>query len=192
MLLLVTAGQSLGGRLRRVALFAPRGGGYGTGPNDFPVNKTAAAVGIGSDETGPGWRLVVTGPASSVQLTRDELKRMPQHTYDLPIACVEGWSVTATWTGVRLSDLADLVAASDAGTVLVESLQRGGDFSHATLSRRQFRDPRSLLALQVNGAELSLDHGYPARVIVPAAPGVRNTKWLRQVTFDPGSQAEPA
>jgi DMSO/TMAO reductase YedYZ molybdopterin-dependent catalytic subunit len=44
-------------------------------------------------------------------------------------------------------------------------------------------DPDSLLALRVNGADLSLDHGYPARVIVPAAPGVHNTKWVTSLTF---------
>ena len=45
---------------------------------------------------------------------------------------------------------------------------------------RAARSPttRSLLALQVNGADLALDHGYPARIIVPALPGVHNTKWV--------------
>jgi len=45
------------------------------------------------------------------------------------------------------------------------------------------RDPRSLLALRVNGADLSLDHGYPACIIVPANPGVHNTMWVRRLTF---------
>jgi DMSO/TMAO reductase YedYZ molybdopterin-dependent catalytic subunit len=44
-------------------------------------------------------------------------------------------------------------------------------------------DGRSLLALTVNGEDLSPDHGYPARVIVPAAPGVLNTKWVARLTF---------
>ena len=44
-------------------------------------------------------------------------------------------------------------------------------------------NPGSLLALLVNGADLSADHGYPARVIVPGAPGVRNTKWVTRLTF---------
>ena len=39
------------------------------------------------------------------------------------------------------------------------------------------------LALRVNGADLSLDHGYPARIIVPAAPGVHCTKWVGTLTF---------
>ena len=38
-----------------------------------------------------------------------------------------------------------------------------------TLTRTQFGNERALLALKVNGADLSLDHGFPARVIVPGA-----------------------
>ena len=29
----------------------------------------------------------------------------------------------------------------------------------------------------------SFDHGYPARIIVPALPGVHNTKWVRSIEF---------
>jgi len=68
-------------------------------------------------------------------------------------------------------------------TVLVRSLQHGGGFSRAVLSQEQIMDPDSLLALRVNGADLSPDHGYPARVIMPAAPGVHNTKWVASLTF---------
>ena len=52
--------------------------------------------------------------------------------------------------------------------VFVESLQRHGAFRSVVLRDNQVPDPRSLLALRVNGADLSPDHGYPARIIVPA------------------------
>ena len=71
--------------------------------------------------------------------------------------------------------------------MFVESLQQGGAFRSATLSAAQAADPRSLLALKVNGADLSADHGFPARVIVPAAPGVHNTKWVARLTFAEGT-----
>ena len=67
----------------------------------------------------------------------------------------------------------------------VESLQRGGAFRQAWLATNQIADPRSLLALKVNGADLSLDHGFPARVIVPALPGVHCTKWVGSMRFIP-------
>jgi len=37
--------------------------------------------------------------------------------------------------------------------------------------------------MRVNGVDLSPDHGYPARIIVPALPGVHCTKWVRTIEF---------
>ena len=108
---------------------------------------------------------------------------MSQHTARLPIACVEGWSTLQTWTGVRLRDLAALVGVSDPAAAHVRSLERAGLFNQATLQANQVLHGDSLLALRVNGTDLSLDHGYPARVIVPALPGVHCTKWVADITF---------
>jgi DMSO/TMAO reductase YedYZ molybdopterin-dependent catalytic subunit len=188
LMLAVTVGQSLGGPLRRTALLAPHGQDLGAGPNDFQINQTAAQVGIRAEETGPGWRLTLDrarpgGPAP-IRLSRAQLLAMEQHTAHLPIACVEGWSTdNQAWTGVRLRDLARLAGISQPASVLVDSLEKGGAFRHGVLSAGQIMDPDSLLALRVNGADLSLDHGYPARVIVPANPGVHNTKWVATLTF---------
>ncbi|WP_225828722.1 molybdopterin-dependent oxidoreductase [Streptomyces naphthomycinicus] len=187
LLLVTTVGQSIGGALRRTALLAPHGGADpGSGPNGFQINKTAAYAGIDAAETGAeAWRLVVTGRTGTVRLSRAQLLRMPLHSSALPIACVEGWSTADQWwRGVRLRDLAALVGHDgDPPDVFVESLQRHGAFRRAALRANQVADPRSLLALYVNGEDLSPDHGYPARIIVPAAPGVLNTKWVARLTF---------
>ena len=42
-------------------------------------------------------------------------------------------------------------------------------------------DPRTLLALELHGERLDLDHGYPARLIAPNRPGVPQTKWVRRL-----------
>ncbi len=110
---------------------------------------------------------------------------MELHDETLPIACVEGWSTTQTWRGVRLGDLAKLAGAAPADAVHVESLQAKGAFRQATLAASQLHDERALLALQVGGKDLSPDHGYPARIIVPALPGVHCTKWVGRMTFEP-------
>jgi DMSO/TMAO reductase YedYZ molybdopterin-dependent catalytic subunit len=176
------AGQSIGGPVRRLALLAPRGRVWGSAPNDFPVNKTAAIARVGLELTGPTWRLQLAGPSPS-RLSRDELLAMPLHTEELPIACVEGWSTTQRWTGVRLRDLAARAGFRGPVQCHVESLQPQGAFRQTTLSAGQVGDSRSLLALRVNGADLSPDHGYPARIIVPALPGVHCTKWVAALTF---------
>ena len=178
---LMAAGQSIGGPLRPLGLLAPRGQYYGTGPNDFQVNKTATSAGIMSAQTGASWRLELRG-ARTLELSRDDLTRLPLSTQRLPIACVEGWSTTQTWTGVPLRDLGRLVAVEEPGELFVQSLQEAV-LGQTTLNPAQVSDPRSLLALRVNGADLSLDHGFPARIIVPALPGVHNTKWVRRLEF---------
>jgi len=183
-LLAMNLGQTVGGPLRPLALLAPRGRVYGRGPNDFPVNKTAAASGISADAAGPGWRLGLSG-ARSLEFTREELLALPMHTEHLPIACVEGWSTTQAWTGVRLSELAARAAAVPGALLEVESLEERGAFRQVTLDHAQASDPRSLLALKVNGADLSLDHGYPARIVAPAVPGVHCTTWVRSLRFVP-------
>ncbi len=181
-LLIANLGESAGGPLRRIALLAPRGRVWGTGPNDFQVNKTAEFVGVTQLASDPGWRLSVAG-ARTVKLSREQLMAMTQHTYDLPIGCVEGWSTTQRWTGVRLRDLATLVGASPHAILEVHSIQPTGPYTHTAYPASQIQDHRSLVALCVNGVDLSLDHGYPARIIIPALPGVHCTKWLGSMRF---------
>ncbi len=179
----LTAGQTIGGFTRKAALLVPRGRSYGDGPNDFQVNRTAAAAKITTADTGAGWRLSVHGGPRVLQWDRQGLLAMAQHTATLPVACVEGWSVTQTWTGVPLGALAALAGVPQPHSAVVRSAERDGPFGHAVLQQNQVLDPDALLALRVNGADLSLDHGFPARVIVPALPGVHCTKWVVSIEF---------
>jgi DMSO/TMAO reductase YedYZ molybdopterin-dependent catalytic subunit len=182
----ITAGQILGGWTRHTALLLPRGRDRGSGPNDFQVNRTAFSAVITPEITGAGWRLTLNGGPSPVVLDRKALEAMPQHVATLPIACVEGWSTTEVWSGVQLRELARLAGVPSPRAARVASLERFGAFNHAALQANQVAHPDSLLALRVNGADLSLDHGYPARIIVPALPGVHNTKWVASISFEAG------
>ncbi len=179
----LTLGQSVGGFTRPSALLLPRGRDSGEGPNGFPINRTSEAAGITAESTGPTWRLVLLGGPQVIELDLAGLRGMAQHSAKLPIACVEGWSTTQVWSGVRLRDLAILAGVPMPKSAHVKSMEGAGAFNQATLQANQVSDPDSLLALRVNGAELSLDHGYPARVIVPALPGVHNTKWVEMIEF---------
>ncbi|OBH98726.1 hypothetical protein A5678_21445 [Mycobacterium sp. E2733] len=186
---IITAGQTLGGYARPAALLLPRGRTPGDGPNDFEINRTAAVAAISAENTGERWRLTMTGGPRPVVLDRAALLAMPQHTAVLPIACVEGWSTTQTWTGVRLADLARLAGVPAPESAHVSSVERSGAFGRATLQGSQVLHPDALLALRVNGVDLSPDHGFPARIIVPALPGVHNTKWVESIAFRGGANA---
>jgi len=177
----LVVGQSIGGPARRTSLFGPRGLSA-TAPHYLPVNRTAASIGLTAQDVGPGYRLTLIG-ARTVTLTQAQLFDLPQQAVELPIACVEGWSVSARWTGVRLADLARLAGMPEPAAARVDSIQQVGPFKSVVLSGGQVGDSRSLLAVTLNGQALPWDHGYPARTITPNAPGVHNTKWVSKITF---------
>jgi DMSO/TMAO reductase YedYZ molybdopterin-dependent catalytic subunit len=178
-----TVGQTMPAA-RRLSALAPRRPDLG--PQRLPVNTPAADAGVSAAAVDAGYRLVLTGPAGRQTFTLAELERMPQHTVNLPITCVEGWSADAQWTGVRLRDLAALVGASAPTTaVVVESLQRGGPYRSSIVDPAHAADPLTLLALRLHGEPLHLDHGYPCRLIAPNRPGVLQTKWVAAITVMP-------
>lgn len=167
--------------LRDVSVFAPISG---DGPQGVPVNKTAEQAGVVESATDADYRLTVSYLGWSMNLTRTDLLALPQHTERLPIACVEGWSASAYWTGVRVRDLLDLIGAPRGLDVAVHSLQERGPFRATTLQGNFADDERTLLALELNGQTLDLDHGHPARIIAPNRPGVLQTKWVAELVVD--------
>lgn len=175
---LLTAGQSVDA-LAPINVFAPRR--MGVGPQGLPVNRTAAQAGVTETAVAPDWALEFITPAGSRAFTLDDLRRMPQADVVLPIACVEGWSQSAAWRGVRLVDLLAQVGAQPTAPLVFTSLQTRGSFARTEMPPEYARDPLTLIALELNGSTLHVDHGYPARVIAPGRPGVMQTKWLRSI-----------
>ena len=178
-IVLLTAGQTFY-PLRRLALLAPRR--PDVGPQGLPINRTALAAGVTAGLTGAAWRLELNGPTGTRSLSHADLAAMSQHRVELPIACVEGWSAQASWTGVRIRDLMRSVGGDDRRAVRVESLERSGGYRVTTLPAAFAADPRTLLATGLKGEALHLDHGYPARLIAPNRPGVLQTKWIHRLT----------
>jgi DMSO/TMAO reductase YedYZ molybdopterin-dependent catalytic subunit len=172
----VTAGQSVPW-LRRLDLLAPRRPDIG--PQGLPVNRTAAAAGTAAVAVAD-WRLHVVGP-TPYTLTLAELSALPQHTALLPISCVEGWSASAHWTGVRVRDLLERAGAQAGARLRVVSLERHGGYATTEMEADYAQDPLTLLALRVNGQVLAPDHGFPARIIAPNRPGVLQTKWVSRL-----------
>ncbi len=174
---LLTVGSTLT-PLRRLSIFAIANDPDEPGPQGIPVNRSARAAGVEESARSEGYRLDVVYGDRTVSLSRDDLLAMEQRTETLPIACVEGWSASGDWTGVRLRDLLDLVEAPAGSEVLATSLEESGPFRRGLLPGNFADDDRTLLALGLDGEELGIDHGYPCRLIAPNRPGVRQTKWV--------------
>ena len=174
---LFTVGQTFA-PLRKFALLAPRR--PDTGPQGFPVNDTAIHAGITRVDLST-YRLKVHGVGVRTQeFSIAELRALGLHEAELPIACVEGWSTSQRWRGVALRDLLDHVGAPNHAAVTLRSIQNS-TYGFSNLTPGVARDPDTLLAMEVNGEELHIDHGFPIRLMAPNTPGERQTKWLNEV-----------
>jgi len=172
---ITSVGQSVPA-LGPLAVLAPRKPNIG--PQGLPVNRTAHDAGVTG--IGPDWRFTVKGP-QELSYTLEALRQLPQSRSELPIACVEGWSQGGRWEGIRVRDLLRLCGAPEGSRVRVVSMEKGGFYATSELPPEFADDPLTLLALRLNGDELALDHGYPARIIAPNRPGVLQTKWVHRL-----------
>jgi DMSO/TMAO reductase YedYZ molybdopterin-dependent catalytic subunit len=153
----------------------------GSSPLGVPVNRTATQARI-DEKLDPGtgdddWTLSVRGPTGRQTVTAAQLRALRQRTVSLPIACVEGWSAEATWEGVRVRDVLELVGGVG-GDVRIVSAEQRGAYAQSVLPRAYADHPSTLLALRLNGSRLTRDHGFPVRLIAPNRPGVLQTKWV--------------
>lgn len=138
-----------------------------------------------------GWELKVTGMVDrELTLTYDDLLGREIVESDITLTCVSnevGGNLlgTARWLGVRLDDLLADAGIDPAATQIVGRSVDGYTCGFPT----QVLDGRdALVAIGMNGEPLPLEHGYPARLIVPGLYGyVSATKWLSEIeltTFD--------
>src|SRR4030088_570474 len=98
----------------------------------------------------------------------------------------------AEWTGVPLGALLERAGLEeDACEIVLEGADRGtpkeepvppGPIAYArSLPRDKAIQRDVLIAYQMNGRDLSPDHGYPVRAIVPGHYGMASVKWLTRI-----------
>ena len=165
-----------------LGFLSPRDLDHPESPQGFPVNSSAARRRVVDSARSADYRLRVTGAVpEELVLDLEEVRGLPMHEAELPIACVEGWSKSARWRGVRVRDLLEVAGAPSGAECRIISLQQRGLYRSSYLNGDFTRDPDTLLALQINGEVLHVDHGFPVRLIAPNRPGVWQTKWVTEV-----------
>lgn len=151
-----------------------------TGNADFYRIDTALSV---PQLSRADWRLRIHGMVDrEVTYTFEDLQKFEPIEKVVTLTCVSnpvGGDLisNATWTGYRVRDL---LAASgihpEADMVLSTSIDgfTAGTPVEALTDKRD-----SMLAIGMNGVPLPVEHGYPARLVVPGLYGfVSATKWV--------------
>jgi hypothetical protein len=132
------------------------------------------------------WRLKIDGLVGRpLEFTYAQLRALPQVSNYYTLECISnvvGGDLmgTALWTGVRLADLIQL--AGPLPGVADAQLSAHDDYVESVpIDRALKRD--TLLAFEMNGELLTESHGSPARLLVPGIFGMKNVKWLIQVSL---------
>lgn len=104
-------------------------------------------------------------------------KSLPGSEIVADIHCVTKWTRLDTrWEGVAVLDVLDLVAPrSDASHVVV----RAEHGFTANLPLEDFARPGNLFAWRHDGQDLTIDHGWPLRLVVPHLYFWKSVKWVR-------------
>jgi len=126
------------------------------------------------------WRLAVEGMvARPASFSLAELKSYPQSSQITHLACEEGWSFIAEWTGVSLSHVLELAGILPrAKYVVYYSVQRDWWDS---VDMADALHPQTLITYGMNGADLPVGHGGPIRVRVPRQLGYKSIKHVNRL-----------
>ncbi len=128
-----------------------------------------------------GWRLQVDGLVERpLSLTIEDVKRLPVRSQITQIACEEGWSYVAEWTGAPLSEVLQAAGIKpEARYVAYFSMDRDWWDS---LDLDEALHPQTLVSYEMNGAPLSSGFGAPLRLRVPRQLGYKSVKYLTRLT----------
>ena len=127
------------------------------------------------------WRLTIDGlVARPGTFSLEDLKRLPSRSQITHLACEEGWSFIAQWTGVPLFYFLNLVGVlPQAKYVVFFAFDKKFD----SLDMFDAWHPQTLLAYSMNGQDLPKRHGAPLRVRVPRQLGFKSKKYLTRITI---------
>ncbi len=128
------------------------------------------------------WDLKVFGEVENeLRLDYGELRALPTKEVVADIHCVTGWSrLGDTWTGVAIQEVLRRVEPK-AGAQYVMAHCEYGYTTSIPLPVLDAEDV--LLCTGWNGQDLTVEHGYPLRLLVPKKYLWKSAKWLRGLEF---------
>ncbi len=166
---------------------------------EFKNQKLTKPVRVNSDigqgdATREDYAFTISGAgADDIKVSMVELLKMPKTTQVTEFHCIEGWTQTVEWTGVRLSDVMTKypVMMADGSKVLpghegfskYVGMETADGAYYVGLDMESAMHPQTMLCYEMNGEALPDEHGGPLRLVIPVKYGVKNIKWVGSMTY---------
>lgn len=128
------------------------------------------------------WTLKIFGQVENeVVLRYKEFMALPQTTSGNDIHCVTGWSkLDNVWEGISTQEIARLAGPTEGAKYIILHAEENWT---TNLHIEDFLKETSLLAHSHNGEELTPEHGYPLRAVIPHLYFWKSAKWVRGIEF---------
>ncbi len=155
----------------------------GAPPGQFYISHFIIYRILGTPKVDPRtWRLRVGGLVENpLELSLEDIDRLPKTVVVRDFHCVTGWSVAnVRWEGVRLRLIAEMARPLSSVKWVVST---GLDGYSSIVPLEDFISDEALLALKVGDKPLSIEQGFPARVVIPHLYGWKGVKWVTQIVF---------
>jgi DMSO/TMAO reductase YedYZ molybdopterin-dependent catalytic subunit len=126
------------------------------------------------------WDFKVWGEVEEpLTLSYDELRALPATTVTTDIHCVTRWSrFDASFTGVHWRELAARCRPKASARFVIAHAEAG--FT-ANVPLAALEDEHALVVHEADGEPLTMEHGWPLRLLVPTTYFWKSAKWLRSL-----------
>lgn len=140
--------------------------------------------GLQNNMDGNAWRLnVKKADGSQIAFNLDQIKKLPKQEIVYDFKCVEGWSQIQHWGGVSLRDFVFANNLHEETKMKFIGMQTPNGEYYVGLDMPSALHPQTLLAYEMNGQPLTMEHGFPLRLIVPVKYGIKNLKCIGSIFF---------
>jgi DMSO/TMAO reductase YedYZ molybdopterin-dependent catalytic subunit len=128
------------------------------------------------------WDFRVLGEVEeALRFSYEQFRALPQSSQVSDFHCVTTWSrLDNKWEGVSVRELMKLVKLKPAARFVIVHCDGGYT---TNLSVEDFLQDDVMLAHRHDGRDLTPDHGWPLRLIVPRLYGWKSAKWMRAIEF---------
>jgi DMSO/TMAO reductase YedYZ molybdopterin-dependent catalytic subunit len=125
------------------------------------------------------YRLQVDGLIKNPSnFTYEEIIRLPETSKVVDLNCVEGWSFTAKWTGVKMADILNETGIRDNATTVIFY---SADGYSTSLDLDYLLKNNIILAYRLNDVTLPLDRGFPLQLVAESKYGYKWAKWIVRI-----------
>jgi DMSO/TMAO reductase YedYZ molybdopterin-dependent catalytic subunit len=158
-----------------------------TYPREMAARKVRvnSTIGLEQENFNPEtWELSIVKEAKDVlKLKIEDLKSLPKTEIVFDFKCVEGWDQIQHWAGVRFTDVISHYNLQNLTKMQYVGMKTPNSKYYVGLDMDSAIHPQTILAYEMNGEPLTIDHGAPLRLIIPVKYGIKNLKRIGTISF---------